>query len=93
MMNIRIEAIQYTPGGEPVLVQYSAEGDGPMARSTLFHTTQEALGDGWNDQHVLEALEAHLTAHELTAVVPMADEVRANGNPSVPTKRPEKVAP
>lgn len=93
---ITMEAIQYTPGGEPVIAYYSADGNGPLARTTLFHTTQAALteragGVPWNDKHVLEALEAHLVEFEVTADVPMAIALRAAGVESVPTGA-EKVA-
>lgn len=89
MMNMRIEAIQYTPGCEPVLVQYSAD-TGPMARSTLFHTTQAALtaranGGTWNDKHVLEALEEHLATFALPVEVPLAVELRRTGMQSAPS--------
>ena len=70
---ITIEAVQFTPFCEPVLVQYSAES-GPLARSTLFHTTQQDLGgDAWGDANVVHALTAHLAEHgmDVTVVIPV----------------------
>lgn len=85
-VKITIEAVQHTPFHEPVLVQYSADA-GPLAHSTLFHTTQKALGGAvWGDAEIMRALLAHLAEHgiEATIVIPV--------EPSVPDPAPDAIA-
>lgn len=67
-INVRIEAVQYTPGYEPVNVQYSAEA-GPLAKTNTLFTTQTALGGEWSDAAVRAALLQYLDENGISAVI------------------------
>jgi hypothetical protein len=72
-----IEAVQYTPDREPVVVHYRARDAiaGPLATTNLFHTTQPELaargtaaaraGEAWywSCDEVKAALADHLAEH------------------------------
>jgi hypothetical protein len=86
-----INAIQFTPDREPVLIQYSGHGvtSGPLAQTQLHHTTQDALSarsgtaGSWGDADVKAELAAHLAEHGIAAVI--VDNVEAPPEPvSVP---------
>lgn len=80
---IHIEAVQWTPGHEPVIVHYVGKGvkGGPLSKTSLFHTTQEDLGgDSWGDEEVHTALLAHLDENGIAAEI---------ASPDLPAPTPE----
>lgn len=81
---IHIEAVQFTPGRDPVLVHYSGKVDtGPLAKASIFSTTQTALAGMkpgadpaavvWGDVAVVDALEAHLAESGIAAKVELPE--------------------
>lgn len=90
---IHIEAVQFTPGRDPVMVHYTGKGieSGPLAKSSIFSTTQTALAGVepgadpesivWGDSAVVTALEAHLAENGIAATValPEPDPVETAG--------------
>lgn len=84
ILEVVAEAVQFTPGREPVKVQYSARGtaEGPLKGSLMFHTTQTELfehsvgrkaidGDEitWGDLDVVAMLQKHLDDNGINATV------------------------
>lgn len=76
-IEIVLEAVQFTPDREPVIIQYAGRGvtTGPFARSQQHHTTQAALADRstipgyWSDVETKADLAAHLAEHGIAAVI------------------------
>lgn len=78
MPQVVIEAISFTPGREPVIIQYSACNTkvGPLASSQLHHATQEKLRARcargvleWGDAEAIAELSEHLTECGISAEV------------------------
>jgi hypothetical protein len=103
-LQIVIEAVQFTAGREPVIVQYAAKDaatGGPFARTQLHHTTQSALAgrasgqtrdaDYWSDAEVAAELVAHLASFGVTAEVVPHDV--AEPQPDVPFTPPGVTMP
>lgn len=74
---IVIEAVQYTPGRDPVYVQYTGHNieTGPFAKTQGFHTTQVALeeqsgtpGRG-GDEDIYALLQVDLATHGINAEI------------------------
>lgn len=91
MPTVCIEAISFTPGREPVIIQYSGLNTtvGPLATSQLHHATQAALqtrvkspGAVWGDAEAIADLADHLTDCGIAA------EVVVNADPSREAEAP-----
>lgn len=82
---IHIEAVQFTPGRDPVLIHYAGKGieSGPLAKASIFSTTQTKLAGVptdakpedvvWGDTAVVAALEEHLAESGIAAKVELPE--------------------
>lgn len=69
-LDIIVEAVQYTPGYEPVIVQYTTiDPAGGKGVTMHLHTTQTDLGDGWDDDSVKGVLIDHLDKQKIVAKI------------------------
>lgn len=85
---VLVEAVSFTPGREPVVIQYRARDakSGPLAQSQLHHTTQPALerrcvvgATTWGDDEIKAELRAHL--NECGMIVEIADRPQSPEQP------------
>lgn len=81
-IQVVIEATQYTPDREPVLIHWAGKGvsTGPFSRTNIHSTTQtdliarSAAPGYWSDDEVKAELQAHLDAIGILAeIVPNTD--------------------
>jgi hypothetical protein len=72
-----INAVQFTPDRQPVLIQYAGHevSSGPLAGRQMHHTTQAVLEarsgipGSWGDAECKAELAAHLAEHGIAAVI------------------------